>query len=411
MQATGRVPEKMTFTPKRLQLGPLCNRWQKAEPAALERALGEARSRDTFIDLISRPPQESGFLFPAELLATAIEQALQSPGVVGYRPDARGQSGARSAIAAYYSGRGTVADPGRLVLTPGTSLGYLTAFRLLCQRGDEILIPRPGYPLFDDLAAIAGVGLRAYHLGQRDDTWHFDPEELRFQITPRTRAVVVVSPHNPTGHCFSREELESLAGLCREYGLALIFDEVFCEFLSEGSESAFPRPDPAQFPLVITLNGLSKMLSLPQWKIAWMKVDGDHHLVSSFLAAAEHFSDSLLAVNELAQAITPAVLEAGERGMFREFRVLLGSRRDLLRQGMPLPLASHDAGAYVCARLPDGADDVAVALHLLEADGLYLHPGSFYDMPGHLIMTATAGEEQLCAALSILRRFQEQRLP
>lgn len=332
-------------------------------------------------DLITATVQDHGIVFPPDRLAAAVTEALTLPQLRGYHPDARGQLAAREAVANWYARRSFSIMPSDIILTPGTSLAYLLCLRLLCDRGDEILVPKPGYPLFDDLAAIAGVGLRSWHLRTGANGWEIDLDEIRFQITPRTRAIVLVSPHNPTGHMATAADLSGLATLCRERGLALIMDEVFCEWLGDGER--LPRPE--GLPLAIVLNGVSKMLALPQWKIAWLAATGDARRVAEFTRAAEHFSDALLAAGELQQALLPSLLEAED--VISSIAAEIARRRKALRAAVRLPLASEDRGVYVCASLPPGLSDEKEALRLIGEERLLVHPGYFYELPGKLVMT------------------------
>lgn len=379
---------------------PLIESWSDAAAGPLNKAL-EARRRAglPIIDLITTNPHEAGLCFPPDDLRAIVDDALTSCRTVSvYTPDPRGQAPARQAIAAYYAARGTPVDANQIVLTPGTSMGYFQAIRLLTQPGDDILVPKPGYPLLDDLADICGTQLRRYHLRPGEGGWRIDPGELEFQITPRTRAVVIVSPHNPTGSVASSEELATIGAVCRRHGIALLFDEVFCEFLHP--DTTFPRPRAADSPLCVTLNGFSKMLSLPQWKIAWMAVSGDDEKTKSFLAALEHLSDAFLPVNELAQAMIPSLLDVGAR---KVIPALAAAYRDRLQLAITLcrhPTHMPEGGVYLCARLPEGAHDENHALSLLSDHGVLVHPGYYYDMPGHIVMTAVATPEQLRLALA-----------
>ena len=292
----------------------LLRAWGRSDVNALTTEVARRRtSGRSFIDLVGASPLECGLAFPEECLARVTEEAL--PACRAYRPHPCGQGEAREAIAAYYRRRGQPAGVDRIVLAPGTSLAYFYALRLLCEPGDEILVPRPGYPLFDDLCRVAGVKHRYYHYVRRGDQgWRPDLEDIEFQCTPRTRAIAVVSPHNPLGTEFTAEELSALARICRARGLALLFDEVFCEFRREG-DGAFPRPHDEEFPLTVTLNGFSKMLSLPGHKVAWLKVGGDEDAARRLVAGLEYVGDLFLPVSELAQAMVPGLIAVGGAGL------------------------------------------------------------------------------------------------
>ncbi|MHB2020169.1 MAG: pyridoxal phosphate-dependent aminotransferase [Candidatus Xenobia bacterium] len=345
--------------------------WGKAEINPLTAALRARRA--PYVDLILANPHEHGLEFPQDVLERLAAEAMAVCRV--YRPDPRGQGAARAAIAAYYRRRGVETSAEQILLTPGTSLAYWYLLRVLLEPGDELLIPRPGYPLFEDLCDAAGVRYRYYHLR----AGRLDLEEIAFQITPRTRAIGVVSPHNPLGTVCSREELDQLEALCAERGLALLFDEVFCEFLTAPS-AVLPRPRNAYI-----LNGVSKMLSLPGHKVGWIRAPREA------LPALEYISDIFLPVSEVAQAMVPGLLEAGERVM-RDLATQYRERRHLTG-------IAAEGGVYACVPLAPGTDDDALALRALNEIGVLVHPGHFYSLPEHLVMTCVPRPEVLRTAV------------
>ena len=148
---------------------------------------------------------------------------------------------AREAVCGYYAEHGVAVEPEQIVLTTSTSEAYSFLFRLLCDPGSEILVPQPGYPLFDFLAVLDDVRLKAAPLVY-DHGWQIDPEGIRRAITPQTRAIVLVHPNNPTGHFTKPWEAEELARLCREFDLSLIVDEVFLDYgFARERAGALPR--------------------------------------------------------------------------------------------------------------------------------------------------------------------------
>lgn len=383
----------------------LADAWSDPTPNRLTEELEIFRARGVRIrDLITANPHDNGLVFPQEELVGITASALVRAAV--YRPDPLGQPAAREAIAGYYRARGAEADPERIVLTAGTSLGYFYALRLVCEPGAEILVPQPGYPLFDDIAAMCGLTLRHYHLAARDGEWRFDADDLAFQITPRTRAVIVVSPHNPTGMVMRVGEWDALARVCVERGLPVIADEVFCECLTPPL-AQMPRPVGYRFPLLVTLNGISKMLSLPGWKVAWMKLDGNPHYVEKFRKALEHLSDTFLPVNELAQAALPDLLRAGLRDVFSNLSHDYAERRSLARKVLELPHTPPEAGVYLCAALTRTADDEEFALRALRELHVLVHPGYLYNMPGHVVMTCVPETKALMEGISRLNQLHQ----
>jgi aspartate/methionine/tyrosine aminotransferase len=364
----------------------LLHEWGHPEPSRLAFALDERRQRgEAVFDFIQANPQEHGFEYPPELLSKILNEAI--PRARFYRPDPRGQLAAREAVAQYH---GQVGHD-QVVLTPGTSLAYWYVFRLLARPGGNVLCPRPTYPLFDDLLKLAGLNGRSYHLSRdAQGRWLIDPEELEFQITPHTCAIVIVSPHNPTGMVASRDQLEAVGEIASRHRLPVVFDEVFREFLHRGSE--VPRPRDFSPPLCITLNGLSKMLSLPGMKAGWMVVEGtDKQLVREFLAALEYLSDTFLPVNEIVQAALPGFLAPDSLRVSREFANRYRERMAALRKAWlekNVAVDNPDGGVYLPVPLPRHvSSDEDVALRLLEECGIYCHAGSSYGMGEPYLIT------------------------
>lgn len=384
----------------------LIDAWSHGEPSDLVAAIAARHaSGGDIIDLITANPHEHGLDFPAELLAEITARAL--PRIAVYHPDSAGQPPAREGVAAWYRDRGTHVDARDIVLTPGTSLAYFYAFRLLLEGGGEVLVPRPTYPLFDDIARIAGARTRSYHLKREGTRWAFDPEDAKFQITARTRAIVVVSPHNPVGHVFDESEWHALATICREQALALIVDEVFSEFSQSVATAPRAMESRFGFPLVLTLNGISKMLSLPGLKGGWIALGGDRARVEPLRESLAYMSDTFLPVSELTQGMLPELLLAGARvtsALAQEYRARMGALCDAL-QGGPWEIPDVEGGVY----LPLYSERFAspsVIESIVRDVGVVAHHGSMYgvDEPA-LIMTCVAREEQLREGAARLKKF------
>ena len=202
------------------------------EPNRLSQALERHRaSGKPLLDLSVSNPTKCGF----EYENGTILRALSNPASLSYQPDARGLETARQAVVNYYGERGAEVKPGDILLTTSTSEAYSFVFRTLCNPGDELLIPAPSYPLFDYLADIQDVKLVRYPLVY-DYGWQIDFHALERAITPRTRGVIVVHPNNPTGHFTKEKEAARLNEICRTRDMAIIADEVFLDFLLEGTQ-------------------------------------------------------------------------------------------------------------------------------------------------------------------------------
>jgi alanine-synthesizing transaminase len=354
----------------------------------------------TLVDLVSGNVNDHGILFPPELLEDILLQSARTSRV--YRPDSFGQAQARHAISEYYGTRGGRVDPGSIVLTPGTSIAYWYCFKLLTNDGDEILCPRPSYPLFDYIAALSGARLVSYDLAEKNE-WALDLDRLESCISTRTRAIVLISPHNPTGHVASVAEIEGLADLASRHNLALIVDEVFSEFAF--SPGSIPIAMSTQAPLVFTLNGFSKMFALPGMKLGWMVISGAEPLVKQALRSLEIISDTFLPVSEIAQAAAPRIFTDGKDFLQSYVREIRARRHDTSEQLMTCHRCSFSppqGGFYLTLRLRDLSEDRA-AEALLRNGHLLTHPGYFYDMdPHHLVLSFVQSPEISRAALARL---------
>jgi alanine-synthesizing transaminase len=365
-------------------------------------------------DLTASNPTRCGFTYPPRLLA-----ALADPRALDYDPQPLGSLAARQAVCAYYAAQVDPAQivPAQIVLTTSTSEAYSFLFRLLLNPGDEILVPQPGYPLFDFLARLNDVKLKpstmVYNHG-----WQIDPEGLRRALTPQTRALVLVHPNNPTGHFTKPWEAEELARLCREHGLALIVDEVFLDYPLAGSagcpRSGFSDPgehnsQPPDAPRtfasgfdgvlsgvpVFVVSGLSKIAGLPQMKAAWIVVTGPQPARAESLARLEIIADTFLSVNAPVQCALPAWLDSRLTIQDQIRARVAANLAELDRQLASIP-APHrlvdrlalEGGWYAVLRIPALAPDEHTVLALLER-GVWVHPGYFYGFPqsGWLVLS------------------------
>jgi aspartate/methionine/tyrosine aminotransferase len=299
----------------------------------------------------------------------------RSPDVLRYEPAPFGLASARAAVSALWRERGLEVPPEHVALTASTSEAYAFAFKLLCDPGDQVLVPAPSYPLLEHLGALEGVELVPYRLGY-DGAWFIDPHEVQRQRTSRTRAIVVVSPNNPTGTYLKRGELAALTAL----GLPIIADEVFGEYAL--------APDPrralsvleAENGLVLALDGLSKAAALPQMKLAWMTLGGSPELVTAALGRLELILDAFLSASTPVQRALPELLSS--RAVAADaIRARLAANLALLSRavaGTPASLLPVEGGWYAVLRLPATLTDESWALRLLDA-GVLVQPGYFFD--------------------------------
>src|ERR1700757_4957014 len=266
-------------------------------------ALDELRAAGTqLLDLTASNPTQCGFHYDS----AALLSPFQNPAPLTYDPQPKGTLPARRKVARYYlDDHQTAVDPESLFLTTRTSEAYSYAFRLLCNPGDELLLPKPSYPLFEFLAGLQDVHLKPYSLAYAHG-WFIDFQSLENAITPRTRAILLVHPNNPTGSYIQPEELIRLNALCNKHNLALIVDEVFLDFpFDSPPRKTFAANTEA---LTFTLSGLSKISALPQMKIDWLIVTGPASQVRPALQRLEIIADTYLSLSTPAQAALPALL-------------------------------------------------------------------------------------------------------
>jgi alanine-synthesizing transaminase len=333
-------------------------------------AIREARAAGRgLVDLTVSNPTVCGFAYDAE----GILGALDGEAALTYDPDPRGIRSAREAVAGYYAGHRAEVDPDAVVLTTSTSEGYGYVFRLLCDAGDEVLVAQPSYPLFDFLADLEDVRLKAYPLFY-DYGWWIDFAELERRIGPRTKAIVVVHPNNPTGHATATAERASLEEICVRHGLALIVDEVFLDYPlgTTRVESFAVGPHPV---LTFCLSGMSKIAGLPQMKVAWILGRGPEEGRRQGMGRLEVIADTFLSMNAPVQLALPVWLEGREEIQGQILERVRGNLRAAKECGVEV--LQVEAGWSAILRLAQRGEG-EVAEDLLREEGVVVHPGSFY---------------------------------
>jgi len=350
-------------------------------------------------DLTASNPTRCGFEYDRDLLA-----ALSGPQALEYDPQPKGSLRGREAVCAYYAEHGAAVGPDQIVLTTSTSEAYSYLFRLLCDPGGEVLALQPGYPLFDFLAVLDDVQLKAAPLIY-DQGWQIDPEGLRRAVTAATRAIVVVHPNNPTGHFTKPWETEELARLCRERELSLIVDEVFLDYGVGGAGVSFAGG--LEEVSVFVVSGLSKIAGLPQMKAAWIVVTGPEK--GPALDRLEVIADTFLSMNAPVECALSKWLEgrAAIRDQIRE-RVA-ANLAQLDRQLDPLPAVCRlevEGGWFAVLRIPALKPDEQTVLALLER-GVWVHPGYFYGMAesGWLVVSLLGPEEEFSTGVTGLVNY------
>ncbi len=365
----------------------------KLTPNRLSVALEQHRAAGReVLDLTVSNPTQVGLRYDQQ----AILRGLANADALKYQPEPKGLRSARNAVTAYYAERGEVIDPERVILTTSTSEAYSFLFRLLCEPGDEVLVPAPSYPLFEFLAELQDVRLRPYSLFY-DHGWHIDVHTLRTAVTPRTRALMAVHPNNPTGSYLKPADAEQLSAVCAEHEMALVVDEVFLDFALDGvARASFATNRAAP---TFTLSGLSKIAGLPQMKFAWIVSSGPEELVTNAVARLAVIADTYLSMNAPVQLAAPVLFE--ERREFqRQLLARIGANlaevdRQLAGGNSITPLDA-EGGWYAVLRVPVTRSDEELAIELLEKTGVLVHPGHFYDFPadGYIVLNLIVAEEE-----------------
>ena len=374
------------------------------------------------LDLTVSNPTRAGLVYDSQAILGALGSAL----ALDYDPQSKGLLEAREAVAGYYReqaarGERDVASnvsPERIVLTTSTSEGYSYVFKLLCNAGDELLVPKPSYPLFEFLADLQDVKLVPYPLIY-DHGWQMDFPTLEKAVTERTRGVVVVHPNNPTGSYVQAVEMESLNAFCRVHGLALIVDEVFLDYELSGaaggavelrsagqpraavSTSALPRASfvENQDVLTFTLSGLSKISALPQMKVAWVVTSGPASIVDAAIGRLEVIADTYLSMNAPVQWAVPVLLKQRDSIQRQLLERVKGNLAELDRQLAKQESCQRlnvEGGWYAVLRVPITRSDEELAIELVQERRVLVHPGHFYDFPsdGYLVLSLITPQEE-----------------
>lgn len=364
-------------------------------------ALSALRARgEALTDLTESNPTQTGLSLPAERLSPLLADA----GLARYQPEPFGLPAARAALADALAASGYAVPAEHILLTASTSEAYAFLFTLLCDPGDNVLVPLPSYPLLEVLAGLQGVQLRPYRLAY-DGEWHLDRASLAQARDARTRALVCVHPNNPTGSFLKRDELACLAAL----DLPIVSDEVFAEYAwADDTERAKSALDACARTLVFRLSGLSKSLALPQLKLAYTAIAGPAPLAAEACARLEHIADAYLSPSAPAQLALPRLLAEGP-ALRRAILARVRRNRAVLERGLAGSAASvlHcEGGWYSIVRLPALCSDEAWCLRLLERDRVVVQPGYFFDLThgAHVVLSLITPEAQLARGVALLRQ-------
>jgi alanine-synthesizing transaminase len=352
------------------------------QPNRIATAVARAREAGrSVIDLTVTNPTAVGLHYPSSLL-----DALASAEGLTYRPEPFGLRTTREAVAQDYRRRDIEIDPDRIILTSSTSEAYSLLFKLLCDAsGDAALVPVPSYPLFDHLTMLDGVRAIPYPL-EYHGRWSIDRDELAKVWTDDVRAVLAVSPNNPTGSVMDAGEMADVQRACSTRGAALILDEVFADYLlCDQPAPQSSRHDPAlEGALTFRLGGLSKSAGLPQVKLGWIGVEGQRDLVREALARLEIVCDAYLSVSTPVQVAAPSLIESGAIVRKQILGRITQNDRALRAAAATHPaveVLDTQAGWSTVVRVPSTRSEEDLVIELIDDDGVIVHPGFFFDFP------------------------------
>jgi alanine-synthesizing transaminase len=376
----------------------------KLAPNRFAEALEQVRRAGaSILDLTISNPTRAGLTYDN----AAIVDSLRDAKSLDYDPQPKGLLSAREVVADYYKQPGATIDPESLVLTTGTSEAYAFVFRLLANPGDEVLVAKPSYPLFDFLADLQDVKPVAYSLIY-DHGWQIDFHTLEQAIKEKTRAIVLVHPNNPTGSYVHARERSRLNELCAEHRLALIVDEVFLDYPHDDTRRhSFVSNNDA---LTFILSGISKISALPQMKLAWIAVSGPDTHRQAAMERLEVIADTYLSVSAPVQWAAAALLEqrkAIQPQLINRLRENLAQLDRQLTQQKVCTRLAVEGGWYAVLRVPAIRSDEEQAVNLLRERGVLVHPGHFYDFPqdGYLVVSLISRVEQFREGISRLLKF------
>jgi len=388
-----------TFSPmfsSRLSFADTTNALSKAKAKRLA-------SGQPVLDLSDSNPANAGFAWSA----TDLGPLLRRDGIQRQDPNPLGLASARTAISDYYSSRGARVPVDQLFLTASTSEAYSWIFKLLCNPGDEVLVPAPSYPLLEVIAALEGVTLRPYQLAQLAGEWVIDAATL--SVNRQTRAVLCINPSNPTGAFVGRRDRDVLRGFALKHGLAIVCDEVFLDYPAEGVASPGTWAGEANV-MTFVLSGLSKVALAPQLKLGWIVVAGPAASTLEACRRLEHIADAFLSVNTPAQLALPDLLRRAE-----PLRALVRTRVAQGEVALRAWAASTASGCTVLPRpagwtailtLPPGVHEDRFLMNAL-SEGVWAHPGYFYGMPATIpsvVLSLLTPPDTLSAGLQGLER-------
>lgn len=393
--------------------------WHR-QPNKLSELLHSLRNNGKqIVDLTVSNPPECGFDYPEN----EIISALSNPSSLHYEPNPRGLLTARETVCEHYQKKNIIINPSNTFLTASTSEAYSILFKLLCNPGDSVIVPKPSYPLFDYLAQLNDVQLQHYNL-RYDGEWHIDIDSLKNCIIEafapvahqpsagndskigKIKAIVIVNPHNPTGMFVMTDEYRVIKEIAHYYNLAIIVDEVFIDYPFDDNERRITSTANENEVLTFTMNGISKMIGLPQMKLGWIIVSGQRSIVNEAIERLEIICDTFLSVNTPVQIALQRLFEHGKVIQQNILERIRSNYSTLKNKTFDTPcsvLTAH-GGWYGIISVPRIKTDEEWSLQLLEKKGIYVHPGYFFDFDedGHFVVSLLTERSVFKKAISVM---------
>jgi alanine-synthesizing transaminase len=358
-------------------------------PNRLSGLLTEKRLRgESITDLTESNPTKCGFSYPDK----EILSALAEPTLLLYQPEPRGLLSTRKAIVAYYAAQNIAITHEQVILTSSTSEAYSFLFKLLCNAGDEVLLPQPSYPLLEYLCQLNDITIRYYQLAY-DGEWHIDFTSLQSQWSERTRALVLVHPNNPTGSYLKQHEFDKIHSLASQHSFSLIVDEVFGPYDISQNEHRVNTLSAQSLVPMFSLNGISKLLGLPQLKLSWIVVHGTPQQRDEALHRLDIIADTFLSVNTPVQVALPQLLRCSS-DIQNQIRLRIQTNYQLLQNVFAdsrVSVLRVEGGWYAILQLPHIHSDSDWAEGMLKSQNILVQPGHFFDM-----------EQKSCIVVSLL---------
>ena len=359
-------------------------------------------------------PATFGFGLPKSI-ETALEHHVSDG--VGYC-DFKGMPKSRAAICEYEKSKGIKGiTPDDIFIGNGVSEVVSFALLPLLDKGDEVLVPTPSYSIWGNSVYLAG-GKPVYYICDEQSNWYPDINDIRSKITPRTKAMVIINPNNPTGILYPKEVLVEIINIAREFGLLVFTDDIYDRLVMDGLEHISLASLAEDIPIV-TLNGLSKSHCLCGYRCGWMVISGPRHVTEDYRQGILQLTSLRLCANTLGQLVIPAALEDMETpaSMVRPGGRLYEQREATVKELKKIngiSFVKNNGAFYIFPKLDvkkfNITNDKQFANDLLHATNILIVPGSGFDWhePNHFRIVMLPKADVLSDAIKRMGNFLDR---